>query len=51
MSYQRVTTQITQTGTTDRPWCLRWQTSVMPAPAFWYFATREQAEEAERRLR
>lgn len=25
---------------------LRWQTRFMPAPAFWYFATREKAQRA-----
>ena len=40
-------TKIGRTGNDhqdDRPWCLRWQTSAMPAPAFWYYETRAQAE-------
>jgi hypothetical protein len=28
-------------------WVLVWRTPIMPAPAFWYFASEEEAREAE----
>lgn len=49
----RVTTYVQRTGNLrdpSRPWSLRWQTLTMPAPAFWYFATRDEAEHEERAL-
>jgi hypothetical protein len=36
---------------TAKPWRLAWQTASMAAPAFWYFHTREQAEDEEQNLR
>lgn len=31
----------------EEKWVLMWQTSIMPAPAFWRFDSKEEAEEAE----
>ena len=35
----------------SKPWCLRWQSPTMAAPAFWYYETEEEAREAERKFR
>jgi len=32
-------------------WVVMWRTPLMSAPAFWYFDTIKEAEEAARRLR
>lgn len=38
-------TRIYKTRAYDRAmWCLRWQTPIMPVPAFWYYDTRLDAE-------
>lgn len=29
-------------------WVLQWRTATMPGPAFWYFATKDEAEHEER---
>ena len=31
-------------------WCLQWQTLSMPAPAFWYYNSEEDAKEVNLRL-
>ena len=33
-----------------QPWCLRWQTTSMAAPAFWYFETEARARHEEQCL-
>jgi hypothetical protein len=43
-------TSITRTGKADKPWCLNWQSQQMSAPSFWYYATEEQAQQAEKQL-
>jgi hypothetical protein len=35
----------------DKPWCLQWRTATMPASAFWYFCTEEEALAEEKKLR
>ena len=37
-------------GSPDLPWCLEWQTTRMPGPAFWYFATESEAHAAADRM-
>ena len=32
-------------------WVVAWRTPIMPVSAFWYFDTREEAEEAVKRLK
>ena len=34
----------------QQAWRVRWQSPTMPAPAFWYFATKEGAEAAAKGL-
>lgn len=33
----------------SKPWCVQWQRDTMPAPAYWFYATREEAESAAKR--
>jgi hypothetical protein len=35
----------------DKPWSLQWQSPTMPAPAFWYYPTEEEAKAIEQKLR
>ena len=32
-------------------WVLQWRSPSMPAPSFWYFKTRQEAKEAEQRMK
>jgi hypothetical protein len=42
--------KITNLRNPGKPWSLQWQTENMPAPAFWYFATEDEAQQEERNL-
>ena len=44
-------THVRKTGPPDRPWVLIWQTERMPAPAFWYYATQDEANKEAEKLR
>ena len=46
-----VRTTITQTGSPKTPWCVCWQTDAMPAPAYEYHVTYQQAWEMEQAIR
>jgi hypothetical protein len=47
----RATAKVFQAGPPlEGKWVLMWRAPVMAAPAFWYFGTREEAEEAARLL-
>lgn len=35
----------------DKPWVLRWKSAAMTAPAFWYFATEEEAKKVEAEMK
>ncbi len=38
------------TDNLHKPWCLNWRTPIMPASAFWYFATEAEADAAGNEL-
>jgi hypothetical protein len=46
-----IVTRVSKTGPYDRPWSLLWQTRPMPAPAFWYYRTKDEADREAEALR
>lgn len=43
--------EVRKTGPPDRPYTLVWKSPSMPAPAFWYYTTRREAEREAEALR
>ena len=51
MNLTTVYTHVRKTGPYNLPWVLIWQTERMPAPAFWYYATKDEADKEAEKLR